>query len=676
MIKFSLPKLKSKLQLKGTIRSKLILTMLLVSLVPLIASSIIIYQAFASKQTAKEVFLNTTLLDSTGQTFEKWVLDRKSEVAMAAQTELIRSMDRQKQAPYMKLLKERHNDFETVVVTRPTGLVMTHTTEKNNDKLDLSDRDYFKKGMQGESSINDIIISKATNNRIIAVASPIKDASGEVFGVLSATVNLENAINAFLKDIAFADSSSYAVLVDNNGVYQFTNNPDFIGKPVNETNTPAALQNLLLASPEDTVSNTYKNDDGQYFLLSRSLPELGYTLHFHLSRESVTSDAQSIATTVFYIVLAAAAFVVIISILVASNISKPLKLITERVKKMVEGDLTGDAIMIRSRDEVGELGRHFNSMIHTMREMMGQMSASSLKLAEASEFMRRHAAESRLGIEQIVGSIREVAGSAENQKQGAEQTAISMKEMAEGVSRIAESSMVVSDAASDAARFVDSGNGTIRSVVTEMDSLQKNVLQSSELIKQLSVRTEMIHSMIGLITDMSSQTNLLALNASIEAARAGEAGRGFAVVAQEVRKLAEQSSQASSRIEEQLREFVQATESAIYGIDQGVQSVSQSKILIDQADTLFSSILNGVVRVGEQIEEVSAVAQQISAGTEEVYASMEDILDIARQNTGRTNEVSTVSETQLKAMEEIEKSAESLYNISGELDTRIRKFKY
>jgi methyl-accepting chemotaxis protein len=659
-----------------SIGSKLVLVMLLIALVPLIVSSLIIYRASADLQLTKEINLNKALLENTSRGFQDWILERQSEIEMAAKTDMIRSMKTSVQMPYMKLLKDRQDFFETVVVTRPNGIVAAHTTESNIDKLNLSDRDYFILGMKGEMSISDIIISKATNNRVIAAAAPIKDQNGNIIGVLSGTINLEKAIQMFLKDIHFTDTSSYAILIDNKGKYQFGNNPEFFGKSVKETSASAGLQALLEKKMEGISSSTYLDKGNEYVLVSGTMPALGYTLHFHLSMDSISISAKHMATTVLWMVVISTMIVVLASYMMAGNISKPLKQITRRVRELVEGDLTGSRIIIRNKDEIGELDNHFNVMVETLQAMIGQMSESSRKLADSSQLMHHHAAQSRQSVEQIVCSIRDVAGGASLQARSAEQTATSMKEMASGVEQIAESSSVVSEIALGAAQLVNEGNGTIDKVVSQMRSAQSVVMETSHLIKELGERSESIHSIVGFITNISKQTNLLALNASIEAARAGEHGRGFSVVAQEIRKLAEQSGQASKQISDQIQDIVMSTAKAAEGMDIGVTCVLESKRDIDQVGEWFGTILRHVEEVGVQISEVSAASEQIAAGTEEIHSSMEEIVDIAKQSTERTGVVTEASEVQLGAMEEIEKSAGSLLSLSQEMETLIRKFKY
>ena len=164
----------------------------------------------------------------------------------------------------------------------------------------------------------------------------------------------------------------------------------------------------------------------------------------------------------------------------------------------------------------------------------------------------------------------------------------------------------------------------------------------------LESRSQEIGDILNIISGISSQTNLLALNASIEAARVGEEGRGFAVVAGEVRKLAEQSEQATSQVGVLIQEIQAGIKQAVQAMEQGTSEVDTGLSVADQTGQLFDEILEAAKKVSHQIQEVSSATEEISAGTEEMTATADD-LSASVSKTADSSEKISVSVDEQKA---------------------------
>jgi methyl-accepting chemotaxis protein len=178
------------------------------------------------------------------------------------------------------------------------------------------------------------------------------------------------------------------------------------------------------------------------------------------------------------------------------------------------------------------------------------------------------------------------------------------------------------------------------------------------------------------ISNIAVQTNLLSLNAGIEAARAGEHGRGFAVVASEVRKLADQSKTTAGNIQdtiEKMTELIDRTYEAIHhtvaaDVELGIQVTAEAK-------EAFISIEQSTAKINGQIHDISAITEQMSAGAEEVAASVQEISNIARSTSDAFQNVTAATEQQLASMEEISSSSTELSKMAADLQHKIERFK-
>jgi len=224
----------------------------------------------------------------------------------------------------------------------------------------------------------------------------------------------------------------------------------------------------------------------------------------------------------------------------------------------------------------------------------------------------------------VNGSAENVASSAEEMSASLEEVSASSNQFASNAQTLSSNAQKMAEASSSISAQAEEGNKTIEEGVAQMETINKRVLELQGVIGEVDQRSQEIGKILNVITDIADQTNLLALNAAIEAARAGEQGQGFAVVAEEVRKLAEQSSSATSEIEEMIKATQNESQKALNSMNQGVKDVETGTEAVSKTGTTFSSILQSVEEISRQVEETASAAEELSAGSEEMSASIQE----------------------------------------------------
>ncbi|WP_347812665.1 methyl-accepting chemotaxis protein [Tumebacillus sp. BK434] len=364
------------------------------------------------------------------------------------------------------------------------------------------------------------------------------------------------------------------------------------------------------------------------------------------------------------------------AVYLARTIVRPIRQINLQMREIAEGegDLTQE-LKIKSKDEIGDLSKTFNAMLHNLRSMIQQVGLSADQVAASSEQLTASAQQAGSGTDQIAATMQEVAIGSERQMQSVVEVVQASNDMSQGVATIAASARQVSGTAGLASEAASQGAGAIQTAVEQMQSIHQTVQDLQNSVHILSDRSVDIGQIVEVITGISAQTNLLALNAAIEAARAGEQGKGFAVVADEVRKLAEQSAVSAQQITElianiqaETRRTAKSTEVAAQEVVTGIENVTV-------AGNAFAGIRNSVQDMSVQIEAVSQTAQQIAVRTENVVEMVENIAAVTEETASGTQNVSASVEEQVASMEEISQSATSLTEMAAELQALVGKFK-
>lgn len=367
--------------------------------------------------------------------------------------------------------------------------------------------------------------------------------------------------------------------------------------------------------------------------------------------------------------------VLLFSFAVARLISHPIQTVTKATQKLAQGDLTGDPIVLKTRDELSVLASAFNDMQSNWRKIANNIVQSSNQVAASADELIASADETARSTEHTTQAIQEVALGARSTESHIEENKRALEEMTIGVTRVAESTSAVAEISDQARAISNNGRQSIEQVITQMNQISSSTNDTAQIIGSLNERSTEIVSIVKAITDISDQTNLLALNAAIEAARAGEHGKGFAVVADEVRKLAEQSHRSAESITHLIADIQNDTQLAVASMKKGAEDVAQGLQVVQVADEGFTAINSSVETLAVQIEDITAVSEQMSASAEELLASMEEILIVTQTAAAKSESVAAGSEQQLAVMQEVNSSVEELARLAETLRDEVKHYK-
>ncbi|BAU28746.1 methyl-accepting chemotaxis protein [Aneurinibacillus soli] len=397
-----------------------------------------------------------------------------------------------------------------------------------------------------------------------------------------------------------------------------------------------------------------------------------YVVDYNVAQ--VTQKAWKEASTILYMMLP---FTIICGLLIYFIIRRmmaPIHSLSEKAHMIAAGNLNIEITEVQGNDEIGELGKSFSAMLTNLRGIIHNVTDVSSRISHLSARLSSEIKNTVQENQQVSAAIQEIASSTEIQVGSVMASSQATQELSEGIQHVAITSGSISEVSNTMALEAEEGNSTTKKVVEQMRSISLSVDKSVSDVRSLGEHSQEISKIVEMITGISSQTNLLALNAAIEAARAGEHGKGFAVVADEVRKLAEQSTQSAQQIANLVQEIQGRTSHSISSMDHVVKEVNVGMEVVQKAGQAFEYILEAVQGINTQIQEVSATSEEMAASSQQVTASMESMTGISQEFAGNTSSVSSSSVRQLASMQEIARETESLDTVVDELKETIERF--
>lgn len=387
-----------------------------------------------------------------------------------------------------------------------------------------------------------------------------------------------------------------------------------------------------------------------------------------------SKEAGSIITLLIIVIAAALVLSVSIGLLMTRLITKPIKDIQALFAETEQGDFTVKGTY-QSKDELGLLTSSFNKMVAGVRSIIETVGETSHQVASSSQELSASADESTKASEYISTTIQELAVGSDQQVESVENSRTVITGMTEFAGRISSNAEKAAATADQTAMMSLEGTKAINKVSTQMKSINETVVSLSEAFKHLTERSNEIGNITEVITSIAEQTNLLALNAAIEAARAGEQGKGFAVVADEVRKLAEQSAQSAEQITRLITIIQNDTKQTMNSVISATGEVKEGLVVVHEAGGAFQKIENSITEVVTQINDVTNLVKNLTAGASEIETAISGVKEVAETAAGSTQTVSAATQEQLASMEEIAAASQILAQNAEELQHLIQKFK-
>ncbi|WP_459482465.1 methyl-accepting chemotaxis protein [Clostridium saccharoperbutylacetonicum] len=539
---------------------------------------------------------------------------------------------------------------------------------------DVAEKPWYKTLMSGAPFvISNPVISKGTGKALVVIGAPIKNEQNKSIGTMISGVNL-SYIQDKIKAFKFGEKG-YSLLIGQDGTFIVNPDEDLVMKAkiadVEDSNIKE-LGNKMLQS--DTGTYTFNQGTEKYIVFYNKVPLSGWSLASVVSEDELLASSNKLMTTLLLITVVIVILIAGIIILVAKRITAPLRRLSEFSEEIAAGNLTVQ-LELKSNDEIGKVGRSLNNTTSKLKEMIGAISDSANEVSNLSSSLIVATEESLRGTDEVAKSMQEIASGAVAQAESAGRASTATEELVDKISEVTAKYGHMTEMVEDSKKVSGSGAKGVKEAIESIQIIASTNKANVEEARELLDKSKEIGQIVFVIKDIAEQTNLLALNAAIEAARAGEQGKGFAVVAEEVRILAEESSEASNRIAALINGIQTQIQSIAEQMDSGTSNVVHGVEVATLVGENFGQIENTFNKISSIVEEVSQATKEMSNKANTTSDVINNVAAVTEENSAATEEVTAANQEQTAYIHQIGETANRLDQLVETLKDTVNKFK-
>ena len=553
---------------------------------------------------------------------------------------------------------------------------------KNGEHINIKDRAYFNEAIKGKDYISNPVISKEDKELIVVYSVPLKDASGNIVGVLAANKPIKG-LSDITNSIEFLKTGE-SYMLDREGVTiaskdsEDVKNRENVSK--NKVNDPKFKK---IVEIEDNMKqgksgiDEYDWKGTNMYISYQPIKIADWSLGVEVEKDDLLKDLNNLKITLSIISLITILAAIIVVLFVSKRLTKGLVKVEEHMQFIGRGDFTHkvENKFIKSEDEIGSIFKTIKATEDSIGEMIKVVKNSVQTTDENSTNLASISEELSALTSNISSAIEEVAKGTSKQSSDLTGVVEKLELFGDKINNVSENINLINNLSLGVLDNSKRSNN-------DMDLLIRSIKEFNDRFKDFSINMQSmnddikkVNEITDLINSIAEQTNLLALNAAIEAARAGESGKGFTVVAEEIRKLAEQSKESSQNIYSIIGNLLKNTKIIVDGTETMGNEIEKQKGTIEDTINSFNHISSSVEVVTPKINEITVAFEDITKDKENILSTLEDMSSISEEISASAEEISASADELNSSSIDVAKSAQRLSEGTVDMTEEIKKFK-
>ncbi|TDX52333.1 methyl-accepting chemotaxis protein [Orenia marismortui] len=581
----------------------------------------IVVNNLVSKELTSQVEeKNLEVASSLQQQANNFFNQTEGVIKLISRFDKIKSGNNKDTLEIVRKVKEENPHFKYVYLATAKGEMIIYPKVDLGSDFDPTTRPWYKKAMEKDSLIwTDVFIDAGSGDPIMTTAIPVENSEGEFIGILAGDVSLDQLSQAVAS--RKIGETGYAYMVNSKGKIIAHPNHSLVKEGYN------IKQDFDFKSTLETKKGSIKYEDPDTYEEKLASYVSVDRINGIIFAQIKSKEAYAVKNKLQLVILGMSLFVLIMVGLAVYIINKkyllnPINKLVKLISKVAQGDLN-TAVENIQEDEIGQIQAALNKMIRNLHDIVANILDTTEDLSAYSE---------------------ELAASSEEGNATIETTNDLIENMSASIQQISASAQEVTSFAQQSNSQTRIGREKIEKTVANIKEINQTVGETVTIINDLDDTSKEIGQIVEMITTIAEQTNLLALNAAIEAARAGEHGQGFAVVAEEIRALAEDTSNATDKIANLINMTQEKSNTGIKAIEK-VKSTSESgQEIVQKTGQVFKEIEEAAEETSAQIEHTASATQSLAKNSDEIIEASEGIQQMSDEVTNSSQELSVMAQ--------------------------------
>ena len=631
----------------NSVKTRLILVMMSVVVIPLVISIVVSYASSINKGLEDAMTINDSQAKIIEESFMASIDQQLRSLQAIADSpytiEYIKNAQTRDDAQmiaYIAKVNENYNDGNAIVISDVNGQQLVR--DDGGKLSDIHERDYFQGAVKGQVFLSSILISKATGSRIIIPAVPVYDYGyTSVIGVAQRSYDL-STLHTLLASNVKANQRTF--ITDKNGIVIARSDQEIKSDDPEDNRSDRDFFKSVSAG---TTSGTYvSNGDEKLIVSYRQEPNTGWIVVVSSDYNATMASAKRSAYIIVIVGVIMALVAAVISFFLAKSFTEPLNEVNTALSHLAEGRFVNIEKFHNRKDEFGDMVNNTNSVLSVLDDIVKNIKESAVAVHKSSEDLAETADQISQTADDVSTAVQEIASGATQQADEIQSVTESVGEIDVATGNVQTSTDDLSGLAGRMQSVSTDSAQSLSDLQESSKSMSEKIAQITEKIGATSKAVENINEKVEGITSIATQTNLLSLNASIEAARAGEAGKGFAVVAGEIGTLAENSRLMADEIRKEMDELLTSSQAAVeMAAEVQKGNEEQAQVLgatVDSVNAMIGDIASTVTGVksietdagtcvnaknvvADAMSSLSAISEENAASSEETGASMQEL---------------------------------------------------